>query len=156
VNVATLAYQFGSKQGLYDALVDRTYGRLLEVDVTGGLPDDREARVRALVARLYAFARAHAVEVRVLVRHALDFGRVPAPEARRALLLVRAAEVLTALGLSPGPEQILVLQSLQHLVVRYALAGEEELVALGTHHAGVGEHLAELAVAVLVRAGKGG
>lgn len=43
INVSTLAWRFGDKRGLYDALVDRTYHRLATSGLSGGLgPTDRE------------------------------------------------------------------------------------------------------------------
>jgi AcrR family transcriptional regulator len=154
VNVATLAYHFGDKQGLYDALVDRTYARVLAVELVGAELSDPRARLRALVKGLYAFARAHRVEVRVLLRHVLERRRLPEAVSAKWFgpLLGRVSEALAPIGVTPTPERMLGLLTLNHLIVRYAITEPEDLAlfsAGGDPHEAVAEHVADVAIRVL-------
>jgi AcrR family transcriptional regulator len=149
VNVATLAYHFGDKQGLYDALVDRAYQKVLELDLAVPADGDREARLRAVVRTIYAFACRHRVFVRILLRHVLETKRLPEQARVRwgASLLSRAAVLLADLGLVLDPPRALALQSLQHLVVRYAISEDEDLPV---SREAIGEHLGDVAVRLLL------
>jgi AcrR family transcriptional regulator len=155
VNIATLAYHFGDKQGLYDALVDQTYARLLAVDLAGLDPAaDPATRLRSLVKRLYAFALANRVEVRVLLRHVLENRRLPEAVGTKWIgpILARATEALAFLGLPLDSERLLALLSLNHLLVRYAITEAEDLAlfgAAGDPHVQVAEHLADVACRLL-------
>lgn len=153
VNVATIAYHFRDKQGLYDALVDRAYQRVLEIDVALPAGGDREARLRAMVRTVYAFAVQHRVLVRVLLRHVLETRRLP-PVARLRWMepiVARLGYVFAQIDIPLDPPRLLAVQSLQHLVVRYAITEPEDLVVPGDDpHAVVGEHLADVACRVLL------
>lgn len=158
VNIATLAYHFGDKQGLYAALVDRTYGRIVAFDIPGEDEPDPEARLRLLVKGLYQFARAHQVEVRVLLRHVLENRRLPEAVSNKWLgpLLARVGAAVTPLGIPLDPPRMLALLSLNHLVVRYAITEPEDLalfdqgVVGGDPHAVIAEHLADVACRLLL------
>jgi len=154
VNIATLAYHFGDKHGLYAALVDRTYARLATVALPEGDQADPEARLRALVRAMYHFARAHKGELRVLLRHVLENRSLPEAVAATwiAPLLARVGEALAPLGVPLDAERMLALLSLNHLIVRYAITEAEDLALFGfagDPHERVAEHLADVACRTL-------
>lgn len=154
VNVATLAYHFGDKQGLYDALVDRTYAQLLTVELPADPTVDTRERLRAMVRRLWAFVRGHRQEVQVLLRHVLERRHLPPAVAARWLpaILERVQGALAALELTPDPRTRLALVSLNHLLARYAVGDAEDLrmlTGVADPDAAVGDHLADVAVRLL-------
>ncbi|MDP2313109.1 MAG: TetR/AcrR family transcriptional regulator [Pseudomonadota bacterium] len=158
VNIATLAYHFGDKRGLYAALVDRTYARLVDVEIPGADEPDPEARLRVMVKGLYHFARAHHLEVRVLLRHVLENRRLPEAVSTRWLgpLLARVGDALAPLGIPLDADRMLALLSLNHLIVRFAITEPADLAPFGIGdggdgdpHARIADHLADVACRLL-------
>jgi AcrR family transcriptional regulator len=131
VNVSTLAWWFGDKQGLYDALVDRTYRRLAASGLSpaaGGADPDP---LRAAIGAAWSFARGHRDEIRVLVRHVLDHERLPAAHAQW-FLPVATAVLDVAARARLRTDDPLAFASVQHLLVRYAIADAGDLPIPGT------------------------
>lgn len=157
VNIATIAYHFRDKQGLYDAVVDRIYDRLLQVDP--GPPeawgDTPRARVMHLVGVLADHARAHADGIRLLLRHVMEHRGSP----ERVLshwgqeVSARAGGLLGPLGLDPDQDHRLALLSLNHLIARYAVTEDADLLAWADDptdpRGSVRRHLGEVACRLL-------
>lgn len=131
VNVATLAYHFKGKEGLYEAAVDRIYARLRALVPGLTFPEgaDARARVDAIVRLAWRFLRAHRTEVRLLLRHVLEHGRLPGRVHDRWLadLLDQAGWAWALLGLPPDPAWRLHLLTLNHLLARYAISDDADL-----------------------------
>jgi AcrR family transcriptional regulator len=74
VNVATLAYYFEGKEGLYHAVVQRLHEDLSE-QAPAELPRLPPTELAPWLAdRMLDFANAHRVHIRVLIRNVLDSG----------------------------------------------------------------------------------
>jgi AcrR family transcriptional regulator len=156
VNVATLAYHFGGKEGLYRAVVDRMYESMLAVAVPDPLPGDLEARIRCVVGVLWRFAREHRTDIRLLLRHVLEHERLPEEVNRRWTPKTVAAglALVQALGLPPDRDPRLALLTLNHLMARYAVTDPAELGQLlgaDDPDAAIEAHLAEVAALLLSR-----
>lgn len=75
VNVATLSYHFGSKQGVYEAVVARVYDRIRGAAAELG-PHLARGTLRDKIAAVVDFARRERDAVRLLQREVLDHGRL--------------------------------------------------------------------------------
>ena len=134
VNVATLAYHFEDKEGLYDCVVQR-----LHEDLAGAFPSDRppagtpEEVLRSYVRAAWAFTVQHRQHVRLLVRHVLDHGAQPEVILDRwSDRLLGQADALLALfrpDWPPHRRRLLVL-SLMHLTVRLVLEDPRQLARM--------------------------
>lgn len=121
VNVATLAWHFGDKEGLYSACVERLYAELARVDLAGL---DGADPLDALVRRVWRFAQDHRDHIRLLHRHLLDAGRHHDLLAERWLdpLFSHARPVLAQLRPdATDTEHRLFLFTAAHVLVRFVL-----------------------------------
>ncbi|MEQ1566330.1 MAG: TetR family transcriptional regulator [Myxococcota bacterium] len=129
VNIATLAYHFEDKEGLYDTVVQRLHHDLVQAFPTV----EGEPELRVWVGVAWRFCREHREHLRLLVRHVLDHGSQPGVILDRwsEPLLVRA-EGLVALFRPdwPSTRRRLLVLSLMHLTVRLVLEQPEQLAAM--------------------------
>lgn len=130
VNVATLAYHFDDKAGLYDTVVQR-----LHEDLAAGFPVEwptgtPEQVMRAFVGLGWGFAQAHREHLRLLVRHVLDHGEQPVVVVERwsDRLLTRAERIVAPFRPEWPPERHrLLILSMMHLTVRLVLENPGQL-----------------------------
>jgi AcrR family transcriptional regulator len=154
VNVATIAYHFGDKQGLYEAVIDHVYGRLLAHEIPALGPGDRRARLGRLVAAVFAAAKNERDGIRVLLRHVMAEGRLPESVRERwtPLLMERTGAAIAALAIEPESIDPLALLSLNHLIARYAVSDARDIAPFTggkSPESAVVAHLSDLAWAVL-------
>jgi AcrR family transcriptional regulator len=159
VNIATLAYHFKGKEGLYRAAIARLYERLLALEpIMGFFEGPPRACVELLVRAIYRFMRDHQKEIRLLQRHVLDHGGLlpePVRERYGPELFARARRLLGVIGVTPSANWRLDLQALAFIMARSAITDAKDLASFvpadraRNPHAAVEDHLCELAARVL-------
>lgn len=154
-NIGTIAYHFGGKEGLYHQVLGRMYERVLALEVVEP-PDDATTadRIRGVVDAVWRHACDEPDAVRLLLRHVVDHGALPAPVNAQwtPIVLQRALELESALGSVDLPAHRLELLTMNHLIARYAVAAPETLAPYcdGVDPVdAIGAHLGEVAVRLL-------
>lgn len=130
VNVATIAYHFQDKAGLYRSVVER-----LHVDLAQAFPalegTDPTTMVEGVVRAGWEFAKAHRPHIRLLHRHVLDnrgkHHDVVIDEHTEPLL--GKAQQLVAMFRPDWStvDQRLLIISIQHVVVRLVIEDQDHL-----------------------------
>lgn len=124
VNVATLAYHFSDKEGLYTTVVQRLHEDLAEAfpkTPPAGNPDEL---LRWYLQATWDFCVEHREHNRLLLRHVLDRGALPdvVIENWSDDLMERATQVLSMFRPDwPETRIRLLVTAVQHLLVRYSL-----------------------------------
>jgi AcrR family transcriptional regulator len=133
--LATVHHYFGTKEQLYDACIQAMY---LELEtLRGSLEPAIRARttlelVEQTVRASFRFALAHRGAIRLLMRTVIDTGHLEPTRRQNVHLpfLERGGIVLAAAFDRDPNEMRLVVQSMMHLIVRYALTAPDELAML--------------------------
>lgn len=160
VSLATVHHYFGSKDELYRAAVDAMYEELqalrgeltLKVASASSVREIIEQAVRAT----FRFAREHRAAVKLSMRDVIDTGELP-EERRTGMLLPFLDEGAPLVAHVSGQSQEhvrLVMQSMNHLISRYALTSARELgIITQTEEAkaerAIEDHLVDVALRLL-------
>lgn len=157
VNIATLAYHFKGKEGLYKAAIDTIYEEFFQVTPELDLSPESsvEKRVETAIRFAYGFSREHKTSVRLLIRHVIEHGHLPDQVHDEWLgkLMVHAEMAWTLLGLTPGPDWRLKLLTFNHLIARYAITEAKDFgpfLDAEDPHREVEDHLVRLAIKILI------
>jgi AcrR family transcriptional regulator len=167
VSLATVLHYFGSKDGLYSAVVeamDNELGtlRLALIAAAGlgsGKGQDAEQMLAAMVRQAWRFALDHRVAHRVILRAVLDHGGMPDERIERFVRpsLDDAEALLVPLLGVTGLQARLALQTLVMLSSRYAICGDNELCLItraptvAEAREAIGDHLVDVACSLLLR-----
>lgn len=136
VSLATVHHYFGTKHGLYQASIEAMYEELLrradELAVSFAPGDSLRSTLGVMVRSAFSFAREHKGALRLLMRTVIDRGEMAEPLRERYQLpsLDRGASLLSTLTGAPELEMRLALQSMTHMILRYALSTDRELETL--------------------------
>lgn len=133
VSLAMVHHYFGSKDELYEACIEGMYkelGHLREALVEQALAGGSVSELIDRAVRTgFRFARAHQSAVRLVMRQVVDRGMLEEKRQssfQRPFLKEASAALGALVGREPEPLR-LVIQSLNFIVVRYALGRIEEL-----------------------------
>jgi AcrR family transcriptional regulator len=133
VSLAMVHHYFGSKDALHKACIDAMYeqmianrGRIDDALRGGGSPGELVDR---MMRAAWRFAREHQVEMRLLMRSVMEAGELQADYRERAQEpFLREVPVLIGAMLRRPPAELrLPLQSINNILVRYAISTEREL-----------------------------
>ena len=153
VNIGTLAYHFGNKQGVYEAILDQIYAailRELSVEPNGHTTAER---VRNVVTNLYRMGVSRRNSVRILLRHVMTEGELPTHVQNQwsPLIIEAASTLFEKLGLSNNDDHRMALLSINHLIARYAVSEPQTMTPFtdGDPVESTAAHIGEVAVKLL-------
>ena len=137
-NVATLAYHFADKEGLYSMVVQQMHVELSEgVPDVGAVPASTpDGLIDHYVGVLWQFVNTHRVHMRLAVRHLLDQGAHPDVVMQNwSEPLMGRADALVAMFRPTWPpaQRRLLVSSVQHLFVRFAIEDRDQLSTILGH-----------------------
>jgi AcrR family transcriptional regulator len=132
INVATLAYHFGDKEGLYTEVVQRLHRDLAATIPMSQPVGTPEESLRAVLSTAHRFAKERRTLVRLLLRHVLDQGAHPKVVAERWTneLFDKGEQIVGWYRPDLDPiQRRMVIWALQHLIVRFVIEDEAQLAA---------------------------
>jgi AcrR family transcriptional regulator len=130
VNIATLNYHFGSKEGVYRATMEWVYDRIA-CRIEQAAPTILVLPMREALSVVFDVARAERVGIRMVMREILDLGHLRESTAREHVLpsLERHVPLLSgALRITPERARRLVV-TLSFLIARFAVQDDVSLAA---------------------------
>lgn len=129
VNVATLAYHFVDKAGLYRAAVQRLHQEMAALTLDPSLLLSGDP-IGAVVATMWEFAASRRVLIRLLHRHVLDAGALPEVVVDEWVdVLMDSIKPLLSAARPEWSEtdRRLLVFSTTHLIVRFVLEDRAQL-----------------------------
>lgn len=154
VNIATLSYHFGNKQGVYEAAVDHVYAEIRD-EAAKLAPEIAHAPLREQIAAVVDFARERRAGVRLLTREVLDHGRMTEATEQAHFLpnLARQSQLLSEVVGVPVTRARALLVSGGFLISRFSIQDDDSLrEALGlTTNAEVRETVIDVLYALSTR-----
>ncbi len=163
VSLATVLHYFGSKDGLYSAVVeamDKQLGRLRDALISEARPGHTATEmVAAMAQRAWRFALDHRMAHRIILRAVLDNGGMPDERIEKFVRpsLDDAENVLAPLlGIQPLQARLGV-QTFVMLAARYAICSDDELKTITAKDsvddatAAVSDHLVAVACGLLLK-----
>lgn len=131
VNVATLAYHFDDKEGLYRACIEAVYEELATIDISPAVAAADDP-IDGVAHEAWTWASQHRTAIRLLHRQMLDRGRHHDVFTERWIdPLTQRADPLFDLVRPdwPAVERRLLLFAAMHLLVRFVLDDPTQLAA---------------------------
>lgn len=133
VNVATLAYHFEDKEGLYKTVVQRLHEDLSSSFPATPPPGNPDDLLRWYLEAAWQFSVDHREHNRLLLRHVLDRGALPSVvlDNWTEQLMGRAVMVIRLFRPQmPEPAIRVLISAVQHLLVRFVLEDPAQFAAI--------------------------
>jgi AcrR family transcriptional regulator len=135
LSVGTVQHHFTNKAGLKEAVIEATFDELapLQAALMGAAvqtPRDPASVLERVVIAGFTFIREHLTAARLMMRDALDagVGHVRSRHEFMGPLLDNGSVVVAGMADIPVERARFALLTLNHLIIRFALASDDELV----------------------------